>query len=515
MTKRARQQKNKKGLLIVGIVSAVVVLGFVIGFFVMRGAVNKVAANVIWDNIYVENVELSGMKKEEAMEALEELETEYKALKIKLVAEKEEKQVKLEDLGFAISNKEQLIDKAMAYGKKGSVFSRYQKMRALQSKSTVLEAEFSVEKKALDKVIKEQFSSMEGAAVDATIRRENGQFIVTESKAGIKVDADASIKMIEEYFGNNWEYKEADKLTLVTTVDEPKITKQDLSQVKDLLGTFSTSFNHTNNRGKNIRNAASRMNGTVLLPGEEMSASDSMGSRNAANGYLEAGSYLNGETVETYGGGVCQVSSTLYNAILLAELEITERHPHSMLVDYVKPSMDAAISEGSKDLKFKNNTDAPIYVEAYTSGGRLTFSIYGKETRSANRTISYEHEVLSTKEPAKKFVASGDAIGTIKKLVSPHTGMKAQLWKVVKENGVQVSKDIVNKSSYSASSGTYGVGTATDNAQAKSIVTSAISTQNEAKINEAIAQAKAVIAAAQTPATPPTEPTTPEEGQTP
>lgn len=513
MTRRARRQKgkgvkNKKRIwLICGISLAVVLLGFLIVYFVMRGEVNKVASDVIWDNIYVENVELSGMDEKEAREALETMADDYKAMEVKLVVEESQKTVHLGELGLKIKNTDEILEKAIAYGKKGTVFGRYQKLKGLEDKALILEPIFSVNKTMMEEVITASFSELEGAAVDATIKRVDGQFVITDGKAGIKVDLKASMDVIEKHFDEEWEYNGVETIQLVTTVDEPNITKEQLQQVKDLLGTFSTSFNNRNNRGKNITHAASRINGTLLLPGEEMSASDSMGSRNAENGYLEAGSYLNGTTVQTYGGGVCQVSSTLYNAVLLADLEITERHPHSMLVDYVNPAMDAAISEGSKDLKFKNNTDAPIYVEGYTNGGKLVFAIYGKKA-NPNRTVSYVHEVLSTKDPGKKFVASNDPIGTMKKTVSAHTGMKAKLWKVVTENGVEVSRTVVNNSSYGASPATYSVGIATDNAQAKSIVTSAIATQNEAQINAAIAQAKALIAtppATTTPTTPPAD----------
>ena len=238
-----------------------------------------------------------------------------------------------------------------------------------------------------------------------------------------------------------------------------------------------------------------------------MSASDTMGSRNEENGYLTAGSYLNGETVETYGGGVCQVSSTLYGAALYAELEIVERHPHSMTVNYMLPSMDAAISEGSKDLKIKNNSQYPIYIEGYTVGGQLTFTIYGKETRSANRTITFEDESVVTKDPGYNFVATIHPLGHMGKTASKHDAMKSKLWKVVKENGVEVSRTQINSSSYGASKGTYQVGIETDNAAAKQLVINAIGTQDEAKIRAAIAQAQALIASSKAPST---ETTTPE-----
>ena len=134
-----------------------------------------------------------------------------------------------------------------------------------------------------------------------------------------------------------------------------------------------------------------------------------------------------GKVVQSSGGGICQVSTTLYNAVILAELEVTQRQPHSMLVDYVKPSMDAAIAGDYKDLKFKNNTETPIYIEGYISGGNLTFTIYGKETRNANRSIEFVSETLSTTPAGKKFVESGDSLGVMTKSGSGHTGKTARL----------------------------------------------------------------------------------------
>lgn len=515
MTRRGRRQRRrgvtaKRRAIILGAgVLGVALIAFLVVYFVMRNAVNKVAADIIWNNIYIENVDVSGMKAKQAKKELQELVAEYKAQKIKLVAEETEAEVTLDELGFQMENVDKQVKKAVSYGKKGSVWSRYRDVKNLDEKALKLEVSYSVDSQAIEKVISEKFSKLEGAAVNATIKRENGAFVITDGKKGVKVDLEISVQNLKDHFGKDWEFKGTETIQLTTTVDEPNITKEQLQQVKDVLGTFSTTFKANNNRGKNVANATSRINGMVLMPGEVMSASDSMGSRNAANGYLEAGSYLNGETVESYGGGVCQVSTTLYNAVILAELEIVERSSHSMIVDYVKPSMDAAISEGVLDLKIKNNTDAPIYIEGITNGGKLTFTVYGKEYRPATRKVSYISETLSTTDPGKKFVATNDPIGTYKKAVSAHAGIKAKLWKVVTENGTEVSREQFNKSSYKASPATYHVGIGSDNAEAVTIVKNAIATKDEATIKAAIAQAEALIAAA-TNATPVTPEETPQ-----
>lgn len=526
MTQRRRRRnrqktanmRNKKIWIISGVsLVAVAIVAFLIGYFVISNKVNSVPKDEIANNIYVEGIKASGMNAETIREELEAKVSTYYDEKVNLVADGAELEVTLKELGFQASNLDDVIEDAMSYGKKGSLMDRYSTLNQLEKTAKEYELTYVIDAEATKKVLEEKLPELENAAKEATIKRVDGKFVITEEQIGRQVDLEAAVTTIQNHFNEAWEHQGTETIELETKVEEPKLKKAELEKIKDQLGTFSTSFTSTSSRGKNIANAASRINGLVLMPGEVMSASDSMGSRTKENGYREAGAYLNGQTVQSLGGGVCQVSTTLYNAALLSELEITERHPHSMVVDYVPAAQDAAIAEGSKDLKIKNNTNAPIYVEGYTVGGRLTFTIYGEDNRSADRKITYKSEVTSRTDPKKKFVASDAALGTIKRTVAPHAGIKSKLWKIVTENGVEVSKDQVNSSNYMASAGTWSVGIATDNAEAKNIVSAAIATQDEAKINAAIAQAKAMIEAAQKPATPstPTEPTTPTDPTTP
>lgn len=511
--KGRRRKQMKKRALLIGAMAAVAILAvFLVVYFVMRGAVNKVAKDTIWDNIYIENVDVSGMKADEAKEALKAQVVEYSSQTVKLIADETDTEVTLEDLGFQIKDVDELVKKAVNYGKKGSVWARHKEVRALKKEPKVFEVTYGIDEETVKKTISEKIPRLENAAKDATLTRSNGEFVITDGKAGKKIELTESIKNIEAYFNKEWGESGKKSIELITVVEEPSVTRQQLEQVQDVLGTFSTYFGKgTSNREKNIINAATRINGALLLPGEELSASVAMGENTAENGYFEAGSYLDGEVVQSMGGGVCQVSTTLYNAVLLAELEITERWPHSMTVDYVKASMDAAIAEGYKDLRFKNNTEAPVYIEGAISNGRVIFTVYGKETRSADRKITYESEVISTTAAAKKFVASDDAVGTLKQSVAGHNAVKAKLWKIVTENGVEVSRTVVNNSSYQSSKATYKVGTGTDNAEAKKVLTDAIATQNEATIQTAITQAQAIIAAASQPTSgTPSESATPE-----
>lgn len=201
--------------------------------------------------------------------------------------------------------------------------------------------------------------------------------------------------------------------------------------------------------------------------------------------------------MQSYGGGVCQVSTTLYNAVILAELEVTERSNHSMIVTYVKPSMDAAIAGDYKDLKFVNNQDVPIYIEGYTSGKNVYFNIYGEETRPANRKVTYESEVVSEQDPGTQFVATGDPVGTMSVSQGKHVGYVAQLWKVVTVDGVEESREVFNKSTYKASPKIVNVGTASEDPNASATIGAALATGDEGTIYAAVAQFTAAASTTQ------------------
>ena len=179
----------------------------------------------------------------------------------------------------------------------------------------------------------------------------------------------------------------------------PVVTEGTLTYSPDfvLAGTCTTGFStSSSNRINNIEVAAGHLNNLVVMPGQEISVSDTIKPRTTANGYKSAGAYLNGRTVPAIGGGICQVSSTVYNAVKNAGLTVLERHPHSMPVHYLPLGLDAAISAGSKDLRFRNDYSAPVILQAYTEGKNLivnclvwnhdlngrTFKLWSKETGS-------------------------------------------------------------------------------------------------------------------------------------
>ena len=194
----------------------------------------------------------------------------------------------------------------------------------------------------------------------------------------------------------------------------------------DMLSTYSTRYSTSDrDRTTNLQLAASKINGTVLMPGETFSYNQVVGERTIAAGYKEAPIYVEGEVVDGLGGGICQITSTLYNAVLYANLEIVERSNHQFVPSYVKASRDATVVYGSIDFKFKNNRDYPIKLVCSVSGGIAKFDIYGLRTDN-----EYEVEISS-------YVTGSTANSTY-----------SEAYRILKQNGQVVSTELLSKDVY-------------------------------------------------------------------
>ena len=198
------------------------------------------------------------------------------------------------------------------------------------------------------------------------------------------------------------------------------------------------------------------------MPGEVLSGYECLQPFTIENGYKTAAAYENGQVVDSIGGGVCQIATTLYDAALQAEMEIVQRQNHSMIVTYVKPSMDAAIAGTYKDIKIKNNYSTPVYIEGYTSGKKLIFTIYGKDTRPSGRQVEYVSETVGTTNPGEPQMITDNSLapGAKVKVQSAHTGYRSRLWKVVTVDGVEQERTLLNEDTYNASKAIYRVGPA-------------------------------------------------------
>ena len=418
----------------------------------------------ILDHIYAESVDLSGMTQDEAQEALQTRVDEITGYQIVLHMDDMSIGVTAKELGVTGDN-DGTIRQAMDVGQVGNVIKRYKVKKALEQENLQLDLSYQVDEESVRKALETYCVALNREVVNYELTRENGEFKIT----------DGSVDKVTDYLEHVWKDGPG-SVDLDVEITEPKGSQEELAKVKDVLGQGVTDYSASSAaRATNVKNGTSKLNGKVLYPGEEISVCDNMVPFTEENGYEPAASYANGTVVESFGGGICQVSTTLYQAVLQAELEVTERHNHSMIVKYVEPSMDAAIAEGAKDFRFVNNTEAPIYIEGYTYGGKIYFTLYGEEYRPADRKVTYESETLETIDPTTELTADPEkAFGSMEQIQSAHTGYKAKLWKIVTENGEQVSKEEVNNSYYQMTPNKYKVGVKTSNAEASSAMYTAI-----------------------------------------
>lgn len=405
-------------------------------------------------------IELSGMSKEDAGKKIEEHVAAMAGQQVTLTVDGNEIMTTAEDLGFVWANREE-VEAAIDRYSGGNLLERYLDLKSLQTSPVALEIATEVDEEKVAAFVAEKCAPFIKGPQDAQITREGDSFVVTDSVEGLTVDTVATKAALDAALQGG--LTEPVVIDAVVKNSQPAKTKELLSTIGDVLGSFSTGFNAGSvSRTVNLKNGASKINGTVLMPGEEFSAYTWLTPFTVDNGYASAASYENGKVVDTVGGGACQLCTTLYNAALLSELEITQRQNHSMIVTYVKPSQDAAIAGTYKDLKFKNNYGTPIYLEGAVSGGTLTFTVYGQETRPANRTIKFVSETLGTIDPGAPTMKTDPSLrpGAQVKEQSAHVGRKSRLWKYVYVDGVETEKEILHTDSYMASKAIYRVGPA-------------------------------------------------------
>lgn len=282
----------------------------------------------------------------------------------------------------------------------------------------------------IDKVYKKVYTK----AKDATLDPKNNYAIVA-STTGVSFDkkeAAAAIEGLEEGESKSISLK-------LTTAD---ITTQNLEKnlFKDRLGGYSTNVAGTAARINNVRLAGQHCNNTILLPGETFSYNEVVGQRTAARGFQEAGAYLNGKTVQELGGGICQVSSTLYCATVLSNLEIVHRENHMFESTYVPLGLDATVSWGGPDYVFKNNTKYPIKVVAGYANGVCTCEIWG--TKTDNITVKFVNEVLS-RNPYSTVTVKDDTkpVGYSAVTEEGENGSKVQTYRELYDgNGKRISR---------------------------------------------------------------------------
>lgn len=424
------------------------------------------SSNTIKEGVKVEGLDISGMTADEASKAVKKLAKKKAQTKVSLTINKDVVETTLYDLGYRWSN-ENIIDEASNVGKYGNVIQRYKDNIDLKKEGLEYTIEMELNKKTLTKNMKQVCDKYNIKAKNATLKATGSGFKIVEAKEGCEVDYDTTVDGFYKYVTEQWDGKSEIAFTTTTEITQPKYTTEDCKKVSNTpMGTFYTTFltgGSYQNRNNNIKNGAEKINGTVLYPGEQFSVNSVLAPWTEDNGWYPAGTYVGGGVEDSLGGGICQVSSTLYNALLNAEIKVVTRFSHSMAVSYVDLAADAALAGDYKDLVFENNTDAPIYVQGiYDAGGFVKFNIYGHDTRDPGHSVKYVSKTISTVPVKTKTTKDSSKPKGYRETVSNgHVGYVAELWKYTYENGEKVNEELLHTSRYAMSPTEVVVGTAT------------------------------------------------------
>ena len=291
---------------------------------------------------------------------------------------------------------DQVIVEAYNYAKEGELQERYDKVAALREQPLDFATTCVVTADGVDAFVQQVAEAIDVPAKDAAVEKfdpETKTFTFTDEATGLAVDKEQLRQDIETAVAEGT-YATPIVPTMVET--KPTVTKAQLQEQNTLLASFTTETTSSTSRNTNIRLCAEAFNGYVVAPGEVFSLNTLTGPRTTDKGYKPAGAIQNGIMVQEPGGGVCQVSTTLFNAVVRAGMEIVERHGHSWPSDYVEIGMDAAIDYPAKDFQFKNVSDAPIYLVSTFEDRQLTVEVYGKPVVEEGVTIDLRSTTDST-----------------------------------------------------------------------------------------------------------------------
>ncbi|MDD3840135.1 MAG: VanW family protein [Clostridia bacterium] len=435
-------KKRRNPLLIVGIIVLIL-------FLIACGAVGVYAyqilnLNTIYYNIYIDGIDVSQMTKQQAVDKLNELhQPELDKINIRLTYEDDVWEFGYRDVD-AKYNTEQVVDEAYKIGRQGNAFRKLAEIYRVRNEGVKFNTNMTYDDTLLEDKVKQISEQVDIEPVDAVIEfyPDNKQkFSISKEKSGQKFDFEKTMNTIRQKLKN----KDYGDVELVINPVQPKVFSKDLQKCTHRIVSFSSSLgNSTESRRANVRVASKAFHGKKIDPGQVFSLNETTGERTAAKGYREGQVIIGNKLVDELGGGVCQVSSTLYNAVLMADLEIVERYHHAYPIWYIPKGLDATVYYGVKDFKFKNNRDTPVFLASYIYNNQLNIQVYG-EPLPNNREVRLSTNVYAT-IPAPGY----DRI--VDKTLKPgqevveapaRQGYKVKSYKVIYENGKKVKTELI------------------------------------------------------------------------
>ena len=503
-----KKSKRKYAVIAVSLGIVLLVALFISTIFALVNINNE---NII-SGVSISGIDVSGLSQEEAKGKLEAVYNEKKENDIDLEHNEFETTLspELMEVNYKI---DEAVESAVSIGKSKNIFkNNYDILGTLIGKRNI-PVEMTINEEATRQTIEDMNASLPDVLIDSSYSIEDDELIITKGKAGVKIDTDNLLNQVKQKLNDlndnenfieipvvNKEpeaididkihsevYKEPqnayytkdpftvypevegvdfdveaakellkedkDEYVIKLTITKPEITLDEIGTeaFPDQLSTFTTRYDVSDvDRSTNLRLASEKINGTVLKPGETFSYNKTVGARTIAAGYKNAKVYESGKVVDGIGGGICQVSSTLYNAALLANLEIVERRNHQFVTSYVGAGRDATVVYGQTDFKFKNTRKYPIRIVVTTNAGILKISIFGIKEEN-EYTFKFNTKTVSSIPYKTQYIEDSSLpAGTEKVEQKGANGLITETYITKMLDGKVVSTELLSRDTYSA-----------------------------------------------------------------
>ncbi len=415
----------------------------------MNNETNK-WASVILPGVTIENIDVSGKTTAEAKALLKQKYGDA-ILKKNLEIKAQGKTYTLDYSRLkATYDIDAKVDQAFQYGKKLSMLDKYKLIKKPVSK--VLKLDFSYNEAAISDLISSMKKDIDISPEEGSVQLLKGNFTVIPDKKGQKLDAEKLKAEVKSKINGDLNSNISVDANIVAV--EANKTAEKLSKIDTKISSFTTNFAGSSAaRINNITLATGAINGTVLMPGDKFSFNGIVGERTVQRGYQAAPVIIGNKVESGLGGGICQVSTTLYNSILRTQISYKDmsRQNHTLPSHYVPLGMDATVDYSSgTDYKFTNTFDCPIYIEGYISKSSVYFNIYSNSSLTS-KSYDIVSEKIETMEPKIIYVDDSTlAAGTEQVEQNASTGYKVKVYKITYENGSTGSKDLLYSDTYNA-----------------------------------------------------------------
>ena len=408
----------------------------------------------VYKGVMIEGVDLTGYSREEVAQLLSVWQKKQHEKYITLYYGETVFKIDALSIDFEIDSN-QALEEAWNYGREGYWWERIKKIRTAEKNGYHIPLGVKYNEAKLNRLLNNWQGAIGRPPRNATLNIVTGGLIPQQQ--GCKLEIEETRSMILQAFLQ----AENNSIALPVTILYPEVTTDDIARsgIRTALGLYTTEFNKEDvNRTENIKLAAWKINGYILYPGKIFSFNEIVGPREKSCGFKEALEIVNGNFILGIGGGVCQLSSTLYNAVILANLEIKERYNHSKPLSYVPLGRDATVAFGVLDFKFANNTSAPLLIMAEVNENKLMIGIFGqRNSKETVEILTVEQERIPPEIRRKND--DGMYLGETKLNKQGKPGSVVTTMRIVAIEGKEVKREVLSKDRYLPEDTIMNVGT--------------------------------------------------------